>query len=237
MNKQLFEEYIQHPEELNSASLNLLEGLIDQFPYCQSAYLLYVKNLYNEKNIHFNQNLKIAAAYASDRKRMKHLILGEDWTGGIVEKKEEASIGEEEDTFAGLDLIEEVRRKILELKEEKQKAVPGYSIVEPVDDEDVRDNEVLSVPESEEQIVNKQLIDRFIEEEPRITPFKATFFDPSEIAKRSIIDDEDFVTETLAEIYLKQGNIPKAIKIYKQLSLKFPEKSSYFAAQIKNLKK
>jgi hypothetical protein len=43
------------------------------------------------------------------------------------------------------------------------------------------------------------------------------------------------ISETLARIYAQQGNIPKAIDAYKRLSLKIPEKSSYFAALIKDL--
>ncbi len=46
-----------------------------------------------------------------------------------------------------------------------------------------------------------------------------------------------FVTETLAKIYLKQGMYKQAILAYEKLSLKYPEKNIYFAAQIEEVKK
>ncbi len=80
-----------------------------------------------------------------------------------------------------------------------------------------------------------ELVERFIRSEPKITPQKAEFYSPGNMAKLSITDNEEFVSETLASIYEKQGYLQKAIRVYEKLSLKFPEKSAYFASRIKNL--
>jgi hypothetical protein len=79
------------------------------------------------------------------------------------------------------------------------------------------------------------LIDRFIKISPKITPGKADQFRTDDIARLSLVEDETFVTETMAKIYAEQGQFAKAIKAYNVLSLKFPEKSVYFANQIKKL--
>ena len=81
------------------------------------------------------------------------------------------------------------------------------------------------------------LIDQFIKEEPRIKVKKSGFFNPVNMAKKSVQESDEFITETLARIYAKQGNYPKAIRAYQKLSLKFPEKTTYFAALIEELKR
>lgn len=90
---------------------------------------------------------------------------------------------------------------------------------------------------AEKQALKSDLVDKFIQDQPRIQASKTTFFNPVNMAKKSVQDSDEFITETLAKIYVKQGNISKAIRAYQKLSLKFPEKSSYFAALIEELKR
>lgn len=80
------------------------------------------------------------------------------------------------------------------------------------------------------------LIDQFIDNQPTIKADK-TFFSAEDKAKESISDESEIVTETLAKVYLQQGHAKKAIEIYGKLSLRFPEKKTYFASLIKEAKK
>ena len=83
----------------------------------------------------------------------------------------------------------------------------------------------------------KELIDKIIESDPgRIKLGNNKFFTPAIDAKQSLLENEHLVTETLAKIYALQGNISKAIRAYEILSLKFPQKSVYFASLIEKLK-
>lgn len=89
----------------------------------------------------------------------------------------------------------------------------------------------------EPPIKNDDLIDTFIKNQPGISRQKANFFNAREVAASSIVDQDNIVSETLANIYMDQGHYEKAKNIYRKLSLKFPEKSSYFAALIEKARK
>jgi hypothetical protein len=89
------------------------------------------------------------------------------------------------------------------------------------------------------------LLDRFIENEPKISRPNAAiedkpkrpFYSPEKKAKESVDMQHMPVSETLGTIFELQGNFPKAIFVYEQLILANPEKKSYFAARILELNK
>ena len=83
------------------------------------------------------------------------------------------------------------------------------------------------------------IIDSFLQKDVKVISEKSENIEytPSNLARLSIVDDEDFITETLAKIYVDQGNLPKALTAYKKLLLKYPEKKTYFAAQIEKIEK
>ena len=82
-----------------------------------------------------------------------------------------------------------------------------------------------------------EIIESFIKNDPQIMPPKAEQIDNENKAKKSAEDQNDLVSETLANIYIEQMLYDKAIDTYEKLSLKFPEKRRYFADLIQSIEK
>lgn len=101
---------------------------------------------------------------------------------------------------------------------------------EPVD----RENEE-EEPENEDRQRKFDLIEEFIAKNPKIKPIKSV--SKNNLAEDSMTSQESLMTETLARVYLEQKNYKKAIQAYKILILKNPEKSGFFADQIRAIEK
>lgn len=108
------------------------------------------------------------------------------------------------------------------LENKEVQAMPAYPLEE------------LYQPDEADQ---DDLINRFIATNPRIEVKEIHDYNIEDISGDSIKEHESFITDTLAKIYLRQGLYTKAIMVYEKLSLKYPEKSSYFASQIEEIKK
>ncbi len=76
MNKETFAKYISDPSLLDNDTLPEIKAMLDEFPYFQSAWVLYIKNLHTIKDIRYENKLKTASAFVSDRKHLHDLLKG-----------------------------------------------------------------------------------------------------------------------------------------------------------------
>jgi tetratricopeptide (TPR) repeat protein len=118
---------------------------------------------------------------------------------------------------------------------------PGFSV--PIGEEKLLPEVAINHTEQEQPVINlnkkaqTDLIDKFISLNPRIEPRTDKTEHPVVDLSTPYLEEKGaLVTETLARIYVNQGYYSKAIEIYEKLSLKFPEKSGYFATQIEKIR-
>ena len=133
---------------------------------------------------------------------------------------------------------EEIRQDVLELgkpllfnKEENHSFTEWLKLTaaKPLEREPLN-------PENEKNRSRKfELIDEFISKSPKINP--AVPGNKANLAEERLVSPEALMTETLARVYLEQKNYKKAIQAYKILILKNPEKSGFFADQIRAIEK
>lgn len=334
MQQQQFIDLIKQPVTIAEAHLADLEVLIKEYPFFESAHLLYTKGLHKHQSINYSKQLRKTAVIANSRRVLYELINKAESTKINteviidqapevikVETKQEISpvtvtsndikviyvntvshpiipsekeIVSIEQTNKELDIIKTIENETevpaqefdvdklnKSIEQEINKEIVGSyvqteiiktpqlnkeEIKEPssftdwlktiqkeshtfqtetkkVDKSEIQktDRKDDEIPKKEKKSIvfeqKKQLIDKIIESDPgRIKLGTNKFFTPATDAKQSLLENEHLVTETLAKIYALQGNISKAIRAYEILSLKFPQKSVYFASLIEKLK-
>lgn len=131
--------------------------------------------------------------------------------------------------------------KIEVVAPQKEVIVEATEEVEtPVVETPVAETPVVETPVQEQETPSKKmgqlnLIDKFIETNPKIQPIKKTT-EIKDISKDSSEQNDSLMTETLAKVYIEQKKYDNAIQAYRILSLKYPEKSVFFADRIKAIK-
>ena len=254
-----FSSLIEDPGKLEQTSIETLKAVIEQFPYCQPAHLLLARKLRNEDSMLFEKQLNLTAAYAPSRTVLYDLINDANIRFDHVEKETEETEIEpqvaevtreieiendppEEAQKDELDqLIQSELAHDFELPQEVIESTEEVDKKKKIDaDEKLVFSDWIRYLEGDEVETAEgttEIIDRFIQDQPRINPLDSDRVSIDNLAKASSEDlDEEFVTETLAKIHLDQGNRMKAIEIYERLKFKYPEKSPYFAAQIQFIK-
>jgi hypothetical protein len=145
---------------------------------------------------------------------------------------------------------EEPASDLLELDEDPDDEDPEELSTETLitamvkDDSEMEESEsgreetpTMNVAEPKQEVSrNSNLIRSFILDEPGVIRADSPIRLKGDVSLSSIKEHDGFITDTLAKIYVKQGLYAKAIYAYEKLSLKYPEKSAYFAAQIEKIR-
>ena len=211
MNKKNFIKILQQPEKLSKKELLFLQEISDEFPYFQPSRAIYLKSLADNEDIKFKKYLKSTSIYSRDRKILF------DFIKNIQNQNDKVFFNKNEITSA---LVENKISDSIEISE--QNSFVDWlklSNLKPID----RSKET-------------QAVDKFISKKPKIR-IEANETQSDNDKNDDLANQSGFMTETLAKLYLNQKNYEKAIQSYKILILKFPEKNSYFADQIKKIKK
>ena len=132
----------------------------------------------------------------------------------------------------------EVKKVQLSEKEKDESTFSFSDWLKKVPSQSKSQEEIEEEQEIAEREIKYKLIDDFLEKNPKIVPMKKTDITPASTSSNFVQNTEeysDLMTETLAQIYIEQKKYDKAIKAYKILILKYPEKNSLFANRIKEI--
>ncbi len=271
MNKNKFIEVISEKQKIQQLETVELKTVIDNYPYFQSARALYLKGLKNQDSFKYNNELKITAAYTTDRTVLFDFITSKKFTNpneeihqkiidkisdetsieSVNEQPEVTSTKKEEST--SVETISE------EIKIDVTEKPIGETVIEPVKEteEKLEIGKPITFNSSESHSFNQwlqlstkkpvvrketkpkpiakkvKIIEKFIQSNPKIEPLSKDKKVSISVSKNT--QDSSLMTETLAKVYLEQKKYENAIQAYRILSLKYPEKSGFFADQIKRV--
>lgn len=276
-----------------------VEKLLEEFPFFNTAQIILSVAYHQQENLKFEKQLRKAAAYANDRKKL-HDLHFDQAESKVAETSPEPTVSKKEESIettevtTATETIEApspetttIDKPINTQQETKQTEADEFleeqlitaainsSILMEVDEESrkLEEQETASKSNLASQKENEEAEeDRFVESQnhsfsdwlthysdsPKEKPIwesaspeakkglqafdqtpqrsKQEFYSASKMARLSVQEDDDLVTETLAKVYAQQGNYEKAIKAFQKLQLKYPEKKIYFAGQIQRLK-
>ena len=230
MNTNNFTDILKNPQKITSKNTEAIKSIVDEYPYFQAARAIYLKGLKNNESFKYNSELKVTAAYTTDRTVLFDFITSSEF-------KEEA-------TLVPLEVHQQITEKII--SEKPIEIIQELAIGKPLTfskTETHSFNEWLQLgsqkkidrsSEQKKEIDKTSIIDNFIKQNPKISKVSKT-----EEKKEVLLNEKQdsyLMTETLAKVYLEQNKYENAVKAYEILSLKYPEKSGFFADQIKRIR-
>ncbi|AUC16100.1 hypothetical protein BTO06_13450 [Tenacibaculum sp. SZ-18] len=218
---------LNNPSFIEKQDAGEIKAVIDKYPYFQSARALFLKALKEQESFKYNNELKLTAAYTTDRSILFNFITSElfkenEKSDAKKETKNEySSVNELERAKSDLGIGEPIaftKSETHSFNQWLQISSGTIKKIIPIEEKSLQDN----------------IIDKFIANNPKISRINKNSLPSSKAIET--VKEPLLMTETLAKIYLEQKKYDNAIKAYEILSLKYPEKSTFFADRIKKIR-
>ncbi len=235
MVKENLYNYIENPNLLDNDSLQSLEAVTEQYPYFQTARLLLYKNKMQAGIENMEDDLAKTSIFCSDRVRFFYYVNEEKYSIFLKSTDNDKNVDK---TLALLDSYLETfsDNRVHEIDNTAYNVVSEdyFAYLEK------QENKTIYLPEpdsNENKMQHQDVIDAFLK---KASSNELLTISPEIVQKPESTQSKDgegseFLTETLAKIYIKQKKYEQALAIIKRLSLNFPKKSVYFADQIRFL--
>ncbi|MFA5620289.1 MAG: hypothetical protein WDA08_08300 [Weeksellaceae bacterium] len=236
---------MNHPFDVQLSDVALLQDEIDKYPYFSTLRILLLFGLKEFDHTTYQEELKKTSIYSPSRAALYHYLHKEKKASETEftttpEISSDENISEEtkmhptekfDENFVETleNEIEETENKPIEKKE----PLPSQMTFSEWLALSNSDSEPEKTPSERE--IKYRLIDEFIEKSPKISPIEKPRFDSQPVKTEPTPEYSDLMTETLAQIYTEQKKHEKAIRAYRILALKYPEKSDLFHDKIRQL--
>ncbi len=227
--------FLDHFDPTDADHLRELETLVFQFPNFHLTRAYYLKALQQQQSDGFDKALSHTAIATYDRELLYQFI--ETQIKKAKKKKHKKTPPQtkpEENTTTEIASAEIAQENELDITPEITKETP---LENRVFSEWARYLKSKKTTEKQPEIAAKfELIDAFLAKQNKIVPDK-NVENTEDLSEKSWAAPEELMTETLAKVFVKQENYNKALEAYQILGLKYPEKNSFFANQIKEIKR
>ncbi|SCD19189.1 hypothetical protein PSM36_0355 [Proteiniphilum saccharofermentans] len=239
MQKEDLYNWMENPERLDTSTLEELKTVVGKYPYFHTARLLYTKNLNLIDNQGYEEELGKTAVLCNDRRKLFYLIYREEY-GKLLNKDKSIHLNRADRTEQLLESFlsslgeREIIEPAIENAELNLATTDYFSYLKSLSGERVNPDQT----DEQQKLQHQDIIDAFIKKAESDILFVPQDTPPTETKQEREEKEEggsEFLTETLARIYIKQKKYEQALTIIKRLSLNFPKKSVYFAHQIRFL--